>query len=552
MRIHSKKFFVKNQLENLYKYASIGIVVLNAKGNVVDSNYYFKKVFGYTEADLSCKSITCLFSLEKEHQHLFYSSTINKSQNSQKRDPFELVGIKKDGAMFPVEISLSYHNIEGQSCVLIFVHDISLKVKDKIQIQKLYKELEKNIQNRTEELNKTLEVVSIINEKLEVTLANQKAILDNASIMLFLMDENGIIQFFNPAAVKLTGYTENEIINKWSPIIFHDKEELEYCKQELKEKYSINISDDWLVIKTKADRNEIKEIECKYISKKNKIIDVLLTITPIYDKRKKINGYLGAAVNISERKKLETNLLDALDKEKKLGEMKSNFISIASHEFRTPLSTILSSAYLAGKYTLSREQRNREKHLQRIINATSNLSGILNDFLSVGKIDEGKISIHFTEFDLKDHTKTILNDMGSLLKEGQYFDYNHIGLHKVYLDETLIRNILNNLLSNAIKFSPECSPITIRTELNEEFIRIEVTDKGIGISKKDQEHLMDRFYRASNAINISGTGLGLHIVSKYAERLNGTLSFESQINQGSTFTVLFNKKTKTRENNFTN
>jgi PAS domain S-box-containing protein len=538
---------IKNQLEILYQEASIGILLVNQKGDIMDGNKYLKNLFGYKDDELNNLNIDSLVEGKINEKLCFLAETKEDSRN----EPFEITGIKKDRTRFPIGVTFSRHNINNQKQILLFIHDVSLKMKEKHNIETLYSELEKKIENRTLELEKTLEIVSIIHEKLEFTLARQKVILGNAPIMIVLLDEEGIIQFFNPAATKLTGYTEEEIIYKYSPVIFHDKEDLEKCKEELNEKYNLSITDDWIAIKTKADKNEIRELECRFIKKNKKPVDILLTMTPIFDNKKKVSGYVAAALNIGERKKWESNLMNALDKEKKLGELKSNFISIASHEFRTPLSTILSSAYLTEKYKLTSEQSNREKHLHRIVNATSNLSNILNDFLSVGKIDEGKISLNFSNFNLKETIEGITNDMTSLLKEGQHFEYNHMGTQLVFLDDTLVKNILINLLSNAIKFSPEFSPISIISKSNDSFIKIAVTDKGIGISTKDQEHLMDRFYRASNAINISGTGLGLHIVSKYAERLNGKLAFESQINKGSTFTVLINKKTKKHENNST-
>jgi signal transduction histidine kinase len=212
---------------------------------------------------------------------------------------------------------------------------------------------------------------------------------------------------------------------------------------------------------------------------------------------------------------------------------------MASHEFRTPLSTVLSSAYLIEKYTKSEDQTRRENHLHRIISSVNLLTDILNDFLSVGKIEEGKIPLRLAEFNIREWLRLIMQDMSIHLKKGQRFDYVHNGSEKVFLDQVLLKHIAMNLFSNAIKFSPEESKIVVETEVTNEKIRFSVIDRGIGISAEDQEHLMERFFRGSNAANIQGTGLGLYIVSKYAQRMNGKIQCISSLYQGTTFNVFF-------------
>lgn len=230
----------------------------------------------------------------------------------------------------------------------------------------------------------------------------------------------------------------------------------------------------------------------------------------------------------------------ALDKEKELSDLKSRFVSMASHEFRTPLSTILSSASLVGKYTLSEEQDKRDKHVQRIRSAVNNLTDILNEFLSIGRIEEGKIHATFSTFNIKEQLALVCNEMTSILKTGQRFEYEHSGDHQVNLDLSLLRNVMINLLSNAIKFSPINAVINVKSVVEGRKILISVADQGIGIPEEEQKHLFERFFRAHNVTNIQGTGLGLHIVSKYVELMNGHITFESAIEKGTTFKVHFN------------
>jgi PAS domain S-box-containing protein len=244
---------------------------------------------------------------------------------------------------------------------------------------------------------------------------------------------------------------------------------------------------------------------------------------------------------IRETEEKDKELRAALDKEKELGELKSRFVSVASHEFRTPLSTVLSSVYLLQKYTSAEDQPKREKHIQRIISSVNLLTDILNDFLSVGKIEEGKIQARFSKFDLKKNITETIAEMQSVSKAGQQIRYEHVGETEVELDPGMFKHISLNLLSNAIKFSPENAVIEIHSSVTDKQIEMRVKDSGIGISKEDQTHLFERFFRATNAINIQGTGLGLHIVSKYAELMNGRIFCKSETDKGTEFTILFQK-----------
>lgn len=239
--------------------------------------------------------------------------------------------------------------------------------------------------------------------------------------------------------------------------------------------------------------------------------------------------------------KSRDELQKALSKEKELSDLKSRFVSMASHEFRTPLSTILSSASLVAKYTLNEEQDKRDKHIQRIRSAVSNLTDILNEFLSIGKLEEGKVQVNLSDFNLKEQVQLVCNEMQSLLRPGQRIRIRHTGPETARLDLSLLRNVVINLVSNAIKFSPEGGMVDVETETSPEQVLISVRDYGIGISEEDRKHLFERFFRGKNAVNIQGTGLGLHIVSKYVELMNGEMSLESVLEEGTTFKITFRK-----------
>jgi signal transduction histidine kinase len=233
-------------------------------------------------------------------------------------------------------------------------------------------------------------------------------------------------------------------------------------------------------------------------------------------------------------------LSEALSKERELSDLKSRFVSMASHEFRTPLSTILSSVSLIGKYVEADEQDKRDKHILRIRSAVNNLTDILNEFLSLGKIEEGKIQVHLSDFNIKEQVQLIINEIAPILKRGQYIKYNHEGFTQVNLDTSLLRNIIINLVSNAIKFSSEEATIWVSSRCIDHEIELIIKDEGLGIPEEDMKHLFERFFRGKNVVNIQGTGLGLHIVSKYVELMGGTIQVESELEKGTRFTIKFN------------
>jgi signal transduction histidine kinase len=233
----------------------------------------------------------------------------------------------------------------------------------------------------------------------------------------------------------------------------------------------------------------------------------------------------------------QAELSEALDKERELNEIKSRFVSMASHEFRTPLSAVLSSASLLSKYTTTEEQDKRNRHILRIKDSVKHLNDLLEDFLSLGKLDEGKIGAIETEFDLPETMRETAEDMKGILKNGQQLNYKHEGENRIVTDRKLIRNILINLISNAVKFSEENAPIDIYSKVADSTAIISVQDHGIGISDEDQEHLFSSFFRGKNAVNIQGTGLGLHIVKRYMDLIGGSIELKSKLEKGTTITL---------------
>lgn len=233
----------------------------------------------------------------------------------------------------------------------------------------------------------------------------------------------------------------------------------------------------------------------------------------------------------------ELKLVRALTKEKELGELKSRFVSMASHEFRTPLSSILASSGLIARYSDTAQQEKRMKHINRIKSSVKNLTNILNDFLSLEKLESGIINFQKTEVNFVEFVDTLLDEMKLTSTENQTVRPQHSGYATALIDKHLVKNILINLLSNAIKYSPEGGNIDLISSIENDVLSIKVRDYGIGIPAQDQPHMFDRFFRATNVTNIQGTGLGLVIVKRYLDLMNGNIGFESKENEGTTFTV---------------
>ena len=532
----------------LFSNASMGIIVANEKGEVVLANPFLLKQFGYAEAEVIGAPIEKLIPARFHAKHKTHVHHYNEHPKSRPMGlGMDLFASRKDGTEFPVEVSLGNYETAQGKFVMAFLSDISKRKEAELALKKLNEELEAKIDDRTASLTSTVKQLAQLIAETEAKDAELNRvnnflnnIWDHAEAIIFVTDKDGIIKMFNPSAERHLGYPSAEIIDILTPVSFHDEQEVIIRSRELSQQLNENILPGFQVLSVKTDKGLPNDYEAVYVRKDGSRFPVSLTLTVMRNMVGETDGYLGIAIDVSERKKAETDLRLALEKEKELSELKSRFVSMASHEFRTPLSTVLSSAYLISKYTETEEHPKREKHIQRIVSSVNMLTDILNDFLSVGKIEEGKIQVRYSIFEVEQHIHNIIAEMNGLLKSGQHIRYYHEGDPMIRLDAGLLKHIVMNLLSNAIKFAPEHSIIEIYSKKSENTLTVTFSDKGIGISEEDQAHLFERFFRGNNATHIQGTGLGLHIVGKYAELMNGNVTCNSKIGEGTTFEVNFN------------
>ncbi|MES2374263.1 MAG: PAS domain-containing sensor histidine kinase [Bacteroidota bacterium] len=403
-----------------------------------------------------------------------------------------------------------------------------------------------------------------------------KALFDFATEGILVSDTSGNIELANPAAERLFGYDAGELINSKVEILIpqrfaqnHHKlrEGFHTCPHARSmgtgrdlfgvakngREFPIEISlspfsagSEDFVIAFIIDISVRKQNEEAIVKQRTELEALAHELEQRVKDRTMI---LEEALQQLERSRKELN--ETLDKEKELNEMKSRFVSMASHEIRTPLTTILSSLSLVEKYSENDNKEKQQQHIKRIRSSISNLTDLLDDVLSITKLEEGRIMMSPEEMDLKYFIEQLIKELKNSTADHQRIEYLHVGMTRVFLDKKIVRIICINLITNALKFSDEHTSIAVVVHVSRQAITLKVEDNGIGIAEEDRAHLFERFFRGGNASNIQGTGLGLNIVARYIEILGGTISVESKINEKTIFTVTIPNQTTDEKENIT-
>lgn len=372
---------------------------------------------------------------------------------------------------------------------------------------------------------------------------------------IFIVNERGEIIRANPSSEKMFGYTDSTLVGKKIEDLIPTRYKAGHAGHRQKfhgEARARSMGWGMDLYGLRQDGSEIPvEISLSPYSdgKENFVIAFIIDISIRKEQEQKLIDYknelekeveertLDLRNTIQSLEKTKNDLDKALTREQELSSMKSRFVSIASHEFRTPLATILSSLSLVEKYGNLNEHEKRDKHIHRIKNSVRNLTEILNDFLSLNRLEEGKVIAVAETFSLSEVLDEVYHQMLTLTKKDQILELCIEGPKMFKSDPKLITNIIINLLSNAIKFSPDGGKIWINSSLGEKQLILKVKDQGIGIPKEEHKHVFERFYRMSNAGETQGTGLGLSIVCHYVNLLKGSITFESALGEGTEFTV---------------
>lgn len=395
-------------------------------------------------------------------------------------------------------------------------------------------------------------------------------LLGSVSEGVVVVDEHQIIKETNRSAEQMFGYNHNELIgqhlNVLIPSNYHHSH-ASHFKGFMKERERRRMGHgrdiygrhkNGSVFPVEAGLNPFQ------LDHKNYVMALVIDISVRKEQEQKIrelNTELEAKINkrtkelndsVSQLKILneeleaenerrliaESQTNEALKKEKELNELKTKFLSLVSHEFKTPLSGILTSAMLLSKYQLAEQQEKRDKHIRTITEKVHYLNNILNDFLSLEKLELGKVDYTISTFKISKIINEVVYNSNMLLKEGQQIKYpEHIDDLSLTQDEKILELSLSNLIHNAIKYSPEHSIIELEIKQNNTHTTFKVMDNGMGIPEKDQKNIFNRYFRAENALLTHGTGIGLNIVQSHLENLGGSISFISKEDKGSTFTV---------------
>ncbi|MNK76081.1 Sensor protein FixL [compost metagenome] len=384
------------------------------------------------------------------------------------------------------------------------------------------------------------------------------AIIENAIDGIITIDDKGIIEHVNPAALKLFGFESQELVGRNVSVLMPQPDKAQhdtYIKNyhDTGKKRIIGIGRE--VIGQRKDGStfpfRLGVSEVKFSDRKI-YTGFIHDLSKLKEDEARIKSYTEELEDkIRDRTRDLVKLVAELEsakehvnalfiKEKELNQLKTRFVSMASHEFRTPLSSIQLSATLIDKYTPKQDTENIEKHTGKIKNAVGNLTTILNDFLSLEKLEAGKVEVNPTWFNIVSFAEEIVEEMQLISKQDQHIIYEHQGVSaQVYLDINLLKNSIINLISNAVKYSGENTMIQFNSILKDDELIIEIKDNGIGIPETDLHNLFEPFFRAHNTGSIPGTGLGLNIVKRYASLMNGTVSCESAQNIGTTFLLKF-------------
>jgi PAS domain S-box-containing protein len=496
-------------LDAIYKilFYSIneGLIIADSDSNIVDANPRSHELFGYPENELIGLKVNELIPMNARERHTSHMANYQKvPTNRSMGKGMTLNAMRKDGSDFFAEVSLNHFEANGQMRVAALITDVSERAEQESRILALNNNLEKKVKLRTREVIESHELYSAIARNFPKGTIN-------------VIDLNLNYIFVEGRELHQAGITSEKLIGT-SYLDKMPKEIQSQIKKALLSVFNGNKED-----------FELKHEGSFYN----------INAVPLMTSDNKIDRLLLIERNITEQKLVQQQQQEALDKGKKLNDMKSRFVSMASHEFRTPLSTVLSSVSLIEKYIERQEYDNTLKHTQRIRNSVKGLTDILNDFLSVDKLENQKAKIKSVLFNYNDFCNDLAQEIMPICKKDQSLKYNiSCDGPMINTDPNIVRNILYNLLSNAIKYSKEGGDILFDSEILNSKLTILIQDFGIGIPETEQKQLFSRFFRAANAGNIEGTGLGLHIVKKYLDILGGEITFESAENEGTKFTLI--------------
>jgi PAS domain S-box-containing protein len=502
---------------------SPNVILIVRQGRILYMNEKCVEVFGYdkeyfTSPTFEWRNILTLESYEK------LILKFGKDVTQFHPYPGEFTVISKDGKEVEVIVSTTPINYFGETVTMAILTDITERRNTEKQLQEYRDHLENLVAERTQKLDSVnrlltdeIKKLKIAEDNIQNQLSFLNILLDTIPNPIYIRDSDRVYTGCNKAFEEFHGLKREEIIGKKT----YDLIPPEVAR----------VADEW---DDKILNNpEPLSYEVTARSHKGKAHEVIIYKGMFNKADGTLGGIVGVILDITEIKQLQKEILNALDKEKDLNELKSRFISVASHEFRTPLTSILAAADLLELYGRDWPNEKYYEYLRNIQNAVIYMNELINDVLTVNKSESDKIKFNPSNIDLYKLFVGIL-DTTKLSAPGNIgFIFNYKLKQKLFiLDGKLITQILINLLSNAIKYSPRGGNIVFTVTKVKKILQLSVCDEGIGIPEEDQNLLFEPFHRGQNVGAISGTGLGLSIVKKSVEIHQGVLEVRSAINKG--------------------
>ncbi|WP_067032771.1 PAS domain-containing sensor histidine kinase [Allomuricauda sp. CP2A] len=507
------KLLEKNEvLKILTEVISEGILIVDDQQNIVASNAVADRMFGYLDGELGGKPLEILIPKNIRGQHRGDAGGfIQKGRRRKMGQGLDLVGLQKDGGEFPLEISLNPFTLLQRRYVMAIIVDISERKKS-----------EQTIDHWFEVFNESLNEIYIFDVESFVFINVNRGAQLNLGYTMEELNQMSVLDI-------KTDLSQESFQKLISPLVDKTREKVDFetiHRRKDGSAYPVEV-----------------HLQLSSIGKKQVFLAIVLDIT----ERKNYTQHLENTVE--ERTE---QLREALKAEKQLNELKTKFLSLVSHEFKTPLSSILTSNSLLSKYTKTDQQEKRDKHINTIKEKVKYLDNILTDFLSIERLDTGKVKYNISTFPLSKIINEVIYNSNTLLKEGQRIQYpKDIDGITVSFEEKIMELSLSNLLHNAIKYSHEDTNIELRVTENNDSLHIDIIDEGLGIPEEDQPFIFDRYYRASNVLTSQGTGIGLNIVKQHMLNLGADISFKSKPGAGSTFTLTIPKNKSEDEKNST-
>jgi len=462
------------------------------------------------------------WSTSTETQRQLQSAVSEAAQGKFIRYEVDVLGARDMVATIDFSLKPVRDDVNNVVLLIFEGRDISDRKQVEAALQQAHSELEVRVQQRTAQLKQSNEQLrSEIAERqraeaaLHSSISTNRALINAMPDWMFRFNADGVFVNYKDVPNSKLPIPHAEFLGKPLHEVFPPEtaQPLMHCIQEALAGHEMQLCEYQL-----EREGNVLVFEARLaVSAENEVMAVIRDIT--------------------ERKRSEDDIRNALTKERELNELKSRFVAMTSHEFRTPLATILSSAELLEHYGHKWDDTRKLKHLHQIQHSVEHMTGLLNDVLLLGKAESGNLDFKPVPMQLTEFCRGLAEELQITTKTHEIACRLQDQVQETRMDEKLLRHILTNLLSNAIKYSPQGGTIDFDLVFENNLAIFQVQDHGLGIPQTECDRVFNSFNRASNVGNISGTGLGLAIVKRSVDLHGGEITLTSQEKVGTTFTV---------------